>query len=469
MSRGILPPPPFRTQPTMKFSLIAAAVLATTASAIPSASIDRWAVLVAGSSGYENYRHQSDVCHALTQLVANGVPRKNIITMLADDIASSDENPFNGSIYNAPTNAGDTLFDVYPGCVDEQSYTGENVTAANFLAVITGNSSAATGTVLQSTENSHVLIAFFDHGAGGLVCFPAGPYLYADELGRALATMEEQSLYGRLVIYIEACESGSMFPSLPTNTSVYATTAANAEESSWGTFCPPDSDIVNGTHTNTCLGDLYSINWMGTVDANCTSCVTGDPACCIEPLDEQTAEVTTLTNLSHVQVYGDVTDLGDDAIGEWESDYASALGNHAAAKRAPPRVAAKGSISSRTAARVSAVARLSASLSQNNATAVLIAKRRLETLDARAARFTDVFDAISHQLFNSTAAAALKASAFPDPFREWACYRSALTSIEAALGPLDDAGLTYARLLALACTTHDEAIVNTTVRTAARG
>ena len=38
-----------------------------------------------------------------------------------------------------------------------------------------------------------------------------------------------------LCLWCQACESGSMFPALPTNVSIYATTAANAEESSWGT------------------------------------------------------------------------------------------------------------------------------------------------------------------------------------------------------------------------------------------
>jgi len=31
-------------------------------------SADNWAVLVAGSKTYENYRHQSDVCHAFQVL-----------------------------------------------------------------------------------------------------------------------------------------------------------------------------------------------------------------------------------------------------------------------------------------------------------------------------------------------------------------------------------------------------------------
>jgi legumain len=69
-------------------------------------------------------------------------------------------------------------------------------------------------------------------------------------------------MYKEMVLYIEACESGSMFDGiLANNINVYAVTAANPDESSWGTYCPPD-DMVNGVEINSCLGDLFSVNWM---------------------------------------------------------------------------------------------------------------------------------------------------------------------------------------------------------------
>lgn len=53
------------------------------------ASAANYAVLVAGSSGYANYRHQSDVCHAYQILHKNGIPDSNIVVMMYDDIAHS--------------------------------------------------------------------------------------------------------------------------------------------------------------------------------------------------------------------------------------------------------------------------------------------------------------------------------------------------------------------------------------------
>ena len=122
---------------------------------------------------------------------------------------------------------------MYTGC--KKSYTGDSVTAANFLAIITGNESGVSGgsgEVLKSGPNDKVFINFVDHGGSNLVAFPVGSYLYSDQLNAAFKTMSAKQLFGELVVYIEACESGSMLDKgqLPANISIYATTAANSEQ-----------------------------------------------------------------------------------------------------------------------------------------------------------------------------------------------------------------------------------------------
>ena len=64
------------------------------------------------------------------------------------------------------------------------------------------------------------------------------------------------------VIYIEACESGSIFQGvLSDSLNIYATTASNAQESSWGTYCPGMAPAPP-EEFNTCLGDLYSVAFL---------------------------------------------------------------------------------------------------------------------------------------------------------------------------------------------------------------
>ncbi len=66
-------------------------------------SCDKWAVLVAGSNTYSNYRHQADVYHAYQILKKNGFPQDRIITFAYDDIANNIKNPFKGKVFNKPT------------------------------------------------------------------------------------------------------------------------------------------------------------------------------------------------------------------------------------------------------------------------------------------------------------------------------------------------------------------------------
>ena len=64
---------------------------------------DNYAVLVAGSNGFWNYRHQADVFHAYSTLKSKGFNTDNIITFAYDDIVNSNSNPFKGKVFNKPS------------------------------------------------------------------------------------------------------------------------------------------------------------------------------------------------------------------------------------------------------------------------------------------------------------------------------------------------------------------------------
>jgi len=128
------------------------------------------------------------------------------------------------------------------------------------------------------------------------VAFPNGPFLHASDLGAALQKMQTAKMFNELVFYMEACESGSMFPTLKTDGKIFAVTASNAQESSWGTYCGADA-VVDGKNVGSCLGDLFSIAWMEDTDLGPGS----------ETIQEQVARVTKRTNLSHVSSFGDVS------------------------------------------------------------------------------------------------------------------------------------------------------------------
>ena len=107
-----------------------------------------------------------------------------------------------------------------------------------------------------------------------------------------------------MVIYIEACESGSMLEDvLSSSINVYATTASNAQESSYACYY----DAKRHTY----LGDVFSVVWMEDSDS--------------EKIDEELLYQQYLitqknTNTSHVMQYGDLVRRNSCCLGKCEHD-----------------------------------------------------------------------------------------------------------------------------------------------------
>lgn len=158
-----------------------------------------------------------------------------------------------------------------------------------------------TGRVLNSTANDNVFIFFSDHGSPGSISFPSG-HLMADELISTLKQMNGR--YKKLVFYLETCESGSMFVKLPTNTGIYALSAAGTSESSWATYCSPD-DVIAGKHIKSCLGDLFSVSFIEDLDQS----VNPD-----ESLQSQFEKVKKRTTESKVMQWGDKSFAADSLV-----------------------------------------------------------------------------------------------------------------------------------------------------------
>jgi len=248
-------------------------------------SAEHWAVLVAGSNGYDNYRHQADVCHAYQVLHKHGFPDERIIVMMFDDLANNQRNPTPGVIVNQPGGP-----DVYKGV--SKDYIESDVTPENFLKILRGENMTGIGSgkTLGSGAADHVFVYFADHGAPGLIAFPNWQELHARDLMDTIQFMHSKEKYGQMVIYVEACESGSMFnhDKLPSDINVFATTAANGQESSYACYW----DNTRQTY----LADVYSAMWLQDSDK-------ADMG--METLWQQFEKVKEQTSGSHVRFFGD--------------------------------------------------------------------------------------------------------------------------------------------------------------------
>lgn len=273
-------------------------LVAALASAAPR---HHFAVLVAGSKDFWNYRHQADVCHAYHIAVRSGIPEENIIVMAYDDIADNPNNPFPGQIFNKKDGPN-----VYEGC--QIDYRGKEVNPQNFLNVLQGN---ATGRNIETDENSKIFLYFSDHGSPGLIAFPEEE-LHADELDTTIRDLHAKNAYGKILIYIEACESGSMFDKILTDDlNVFATTAANPTQPSFGAYCRP-FDTVNGTSIGSCLSNEFSANWLQDTDRALDEEIT-----CDYLVKEQVNYVKNKTQGSQVCEYGDLS-IKEDILGSFQ-------------------------------------------------------------------------------------------------------------------------------------------------------
>ncbi|GJW87041.1 vacuolar-processing enzyme [Tanacetum coccineum] len=192
-----------------------------------------WAVLIAGLKGYSNYRHQVDVCHAYQLLKTGGLKEENIIVFMYDDIAHHPNNPRPGTLINHPQ--------------------GRDAVLLGDKSLVKGGS----GKVVDSKPEDLIFIFFSGHEAPGSLEMPNAGRIFSPGLLNVLRKKHLHGSYKSMLIYVEACHSGSIFERLlPDDMNIYVMTASNPVESSYAGYCnlPLGYDV--------CLGDRFSVAWM---------------------------------------------------------------------------------------------------------------------------------------------------------------------------------------------------------------
>ena len=225
------------------------------------AAADNWAVIIGGSDGYGNYRHQANVAHQYHQYLDYGVKPEHIIVFDYDDIAYCGYNPFPGKLYNLP---GDDARDYYEGLVID--YRQDDLTKQAVFNCLLGIEDGSGKKVLKSTSEDRVFINYYDHGSPNYICL-INERIKKDELQDVLKQMHEKKMYKELVFYLEACDSATMMEGFPDDLNIYVVTSTDAAVSGWACFCPPE-DIVHGEHIGACISEEFGYAYMKDMDEN---------------------------------------------------------------------------------------------------------------------------------------------------------------------------------------------------------
>ncbi|MCU1448556.1 MAG: Legumain [Acidimicrobiales bacterium] len=224
-----------------------------------------WALLVAASFGWDNYRHQADMLAQYQRLRANGVPADHIVVVMADDLARNKRNRNPGTVINAV--GGPNLYhDV------RADYSPTSITAGQLLAILGGQSSATTPKVISSGPTDNVYVYMAGHGnQNGLYLglgdtVPSRDQQYSvvtpSALQQTVGTMAAQHRYRRMLVAVEACEGGVLGVGFDAPGALLMS-AASPVEDSLSTNYDPSLD--------TWLADEFSYQYWSTSQTPTTS------------------------------------------------------------------------------------------------------------------------------------------------------------------------------------------------------
>ncbi len=196
---------------------------------------EQYAVLVQGSNGWSNYRHEADVLSIYQMLKANGYDDDHIILVSADDCAYAAENSDKGAVRTDPSGKN-----LRQGAVID--YHNADLTPQDIVNILKGEKTDRTPVVLPKDEGQNVLFFWSGHGRCKAVNganemawrdLSAGQGMTADLLAETLQSMADAHQFRQMLICLEPCYSANMGQALEGIPGVLAICSAGPYEQSF--------------------------------------------------------------------------------------------------------------------------------------------------------------------------------------------------------------------------------------------
>ena len=223
---------------------------------------DQYAVLVQGSNGWLNYRHEADVLNIYQMLKAGGYDDDHIILVSSDDAANAAENSDRGAVRTDPDGAN-----LREGAVID--YKNADLTPADIVNILKGVKTDKTPVVLPADAGQNVLLFWSGHGrsktTNGIDEMAwrdemAGNGMTADLLRQTLQQMVDQKQFRQMLVCLEPCYSANMGKALEGIPGVLAICSAGAYEQSFADSWSKELGIW--------MCDRFSRNLVGHASAN---------------------------------------------------------------------------------------------------------------------------------------------------------------------------------------------------------
>lgn len=182
----------------------------------------RWALLVATSDRWEDYRFQADVLAMYHFLKSSGYDDEHIVLIMEDNLAYNERNPDKGEIRVEPD--GENLYhDI------QVDYKLSELGKEDIADILCGKSSPRLYSVINADEDDNVFVFWSGHGMPGLWCWGYNP----DGIDADMAKdMFSKASFRKMICFIETCYSGSVASACAGIPGLLFFTAANAFETS---------------------------------------------------------------------------------------------------------------------------------------------------------------------------------------------------------------------------------------------
>ena len=216
---------------------------------------DQYAVLVQGSTGFINYRHQADVLSVYQALRRGGFPDDHIILIIDGAIASNPQNPEPGVIRSS-LDGPDLLggHDNLPAAVVD--YNSADLTAKDVNSILKGVGGPGANVLLYWSGHGRST----GHGGADEFCWrdtPSGQGFTASLLAETVRQMQ----FRKLCIAAEPCYGECVIRAVDGIPGVLAMSGANSQEQSWAD----------------CWNDQAKVWMCDRFSQNLVSCLTANP------------------------------------------------------------------------------------------------------------------------------------------------------------------------------------------------
>lgn len=181
----------------------------------------QWALLIAASKGWANYRFQSDVFAMYQLLKLHGYHDDHIVLICEDDVANNSKNAHSGELRISDTGAN--VYDA--AAIDYRLHT---LSPNDIGDILQGKRSNRLQKVLTPDEDDNVLVFWSSHGSPGSMDFGGTQSMTYERMRNILADTPHR----KLLFAIEACYSGGLGQACEGLPGCLFITAANPYETS---------------------------------------------------------------------------------------------------------------------------------------------------------------------------------------------------------------------------------------------